>query len=598
MDNQLLDKNKPEAEAPQVSAKPDGRSRNVILGGAAGAALICCCLVALVTGLVLIDPFGWQIMDRLSGRYDPVASAMPEDTAMYIGIDALAFNPQKINRILRPFLEAAEEPDLTDAESALDEFDQELRAELGVTIQDDILPWIGQYAGLGISDIRTDFSGDIQELRLLAAISTRDRKASDAFLEKLAAGMTESTGNLFSQESYEGVTIYVMNSDDPVEQLAFARSDSLVLIGTGLAEVQQAIDVQYSASLAATDNYKTVISELPSDRGLTVYVNGTLFEELMDGVDSGAGIGLSPDSLSAINFKSAATALSIIDDGLELDIVSLSEVGLVDTATNEWVEAGQSLKPADQFFPEQTVMLISGQRFDLTWSAIREGFVSENSQADWDESMALFADEFSVNPDTELMPYLDGEWGLGVLPADVGLLTDALDIPLGFAWLVGTSEPAKLAPALNSLADGLDFQGFSIQQQPLADGFVYSVSLSAGDDPMLVYGLDGNQMYLASDADTIERLMASVGPILAESDHYRQLWTAFPRDHSPAFYLDVQGLLDALQEGLSDLDREDFEDALPILKPLTFVAATSDSEIAGDDLIRHVSTIFFIEPTE
>jgi hypothetical protein len=581
--------------APLDATEAAGRSR-MILGGAAGLLAVCTCLALVVGGLLAIDPFNWQIVDRLTGRYDPAASAMPQETALYIGIDVLALSPQRIDRVIGPFLEAASQPDVSNTEDALDEFDRKMASELDITFQDDIMPWLGQYAGLGILNIEFDLGGDVRELSFIAAITTRNRRASDAFLERLAAGVTESTGSSFSQESYKGTTIYVMDTDDPLERLAFGRHDGLVLIGTGLTAIQQAIDVPAGRSLAADDSYRAVIGELPGGRGLTFYLDGGRYEEIVDGLSAGSGAGLTSVSLGAIDFDSAALALSIIDEGLQLDIASSRAIAQIDEATRELVAASPASDRADQRFPEQTVVLITGRRLDLTWAAIRQGFVSDNAQADWDEAMDLFRAEFLVNPDTELLNYLDGEWGLGLLPAGSGLLADELDISLGFAWLIGTNDPAGLSPALNNLAAGVDFLGLTIQQQPLADGFAYDLSLSAGDEPLLTYGIEGNQMFLASDLATASQVLSAEGLALASSDRYRQVWSAFPRGHTQLFYLDLQGLLGAA--GLEPTRPGRVGQITTALAPLTFVAATSDAEVAGDALIRHISTIFFIESTE
>ncbi len=303
--------------------KSDNRTRNTIIGGLAASAALCACLVALVSGTIAIDPFGWNLLDQLFGGADDAAAAMPADTGFFVGVDLLGLTPEKIGRVVDPFLAIAGEPDTPDFDSGLDLLDVDMLEEFGFTFQDDILPWLGRFAGVGVSTLEFDDFGNPEEVSWSLIVSTRNEDASDSFLVKLRDYISDESGYDFDATSYEDVTIYELDTADRLERVAMTRSDGLVIFGSGALTIQASIDAEKGDSLADSDDYKVLAAELPGNRALTFYADSSIVESLQEALQQDLPLGVGPGDLPALDDASAAFSLSLTDEGVQFDTANI-----------------------------------------------------------------------------------------------------------------------------------------------------------------------------------------------------------------------------------------------------------------------------------
>jgi hypothetical protein len=153
------------------------------------------------------DPFGFHLKGRLFGQYDAAATVMPDRTQVYIGINLLHLKQKDIdlftNLLSRPVaLESTERyvannkrPQELSKSKIASEVPVSLIAlpvkslifaaqvDYGISLPNDLIPWIGQYIGVGIVEIPSD---PTLLPRLLISVEARDRRAADRFLSKLS----------------------------------------------------------------------------------------------------------------------------------------------------------------------------------------------------------------------------------------------------------------------------------------------------------------------------------------------------------------------------------------------------------------------------
>jgi hypothetical protein len=567
---------------------PAKSNRRTMLIGGVSAVLLGCCALLVVAGLVVIvDPFDLNIIGRLTGRYDAAAAAMPPDAGFYAGVNLLNLNPAEISRLTQPFIEAVGDPNLDSFEGAQDEFYDEVESASGIDIETDVIPWLGQHLGFGITEMDFASFGEFDSVTWILAAEVRDRDAADAFLIKFRDELAASSGNEIAEQTYEDVTLFEMQSQTPDEQIAFGRSGGLFIIGANLAAAQSAIDAQNGSSLDENDDYRRIMGDLPNGRALTVYASGQSLRELLEQNQGAAGVPFNPGGLPLTNFGSAAVAFSIVDPGLQIDIVSLFDQDEL-TANQQamFAAAAQPVETAG-LFPDQTVAFLSGSRLDLLWLSIRE---STGDETAFDESMDAFAQEFGVNPGTELFPLLNGQWALGIVAGQSGFLAEELEIPLGLAFIAGTDRPAELTATLDAIRAALEGQ-LLIVESGESDGLTgYQVSLGEDLPPAFSFGLEQDYFFIATSQETAAAVFAG-GPALAESEQYQAVESEFAGDINLSFYLDVRALLGTLREGRTGFELQDFNEAIQGLEPLRAVALGN----AYDDDIRRTQIIIFIE---
>jgi len=550
-------------------------NRNVIIAVVAAAVvlLLCCCIIAVV--VVVVDPFNLDLIGRLTGKKDAAAQAMPVETGIYMGINMLNTTPEKIERIISPFRSLLEQEGVQaeTTQSLQDQFDQDVLKDMGMTIADDILPWIGQYAGLGISDIVMSEYGDLQSMQFVFAVEARDNKAADAFLAKLAAGIEENMGTAFLQQTYQGVTLYVLDTEYQDEKLVFARADRVLLFSQDELMIQDAIDAQKGDSLFDQPGYTATVKQLPGDRSLTMYFTSDQYESIFSSILSSAAPSNTFDAQSLLTWNEMAASLSLVEAGLKMDvIVTYDPASLSDTQKKMIQSAGAASKTAGMF-PDDTILFVTGQHLDLTWQSIREMMDNMGTLGDFEESMKIFEEEFMFNPDADLFPYLDGEYALGVVPSTQGLLPEQLNVQIGIGIAAGTSNQTAVQDTVDKLSEGIQNMGTPIETVNIGGSSFYSIS-----DPtmgsLLLFGTSQNFLLIGTDNSTLEAFVGDV-PALQDNTKFKDTWKAFDSGMNPVFYGDVAGLIGVIREGLQAFDLESFNEGAKFLEPIPTIAVAA-----------------------
>jgi hypothetical protein len=571
-------------------------NRKVIIAVVAAAVviLLCCCIIAVV--VVVVDPFNLDLIGRLSGKKDAAAQAMPVDTGIYMGINMLNTTPEKIERIIAPFRSILEQEGVQaeTTQSLQEQFDQEVLKDMGMTIADDIIPWIGQYAGFGISDIVIGDYGDLQSAQFIFAVEARDNKAADAFLDKLATGIEDSSGYAFVQQTYGGATIYVLDTDYEDEKIVFTRAERVLLFSQDELLIQDAIDAQKGDSLFDQPGYTATVKQLPGDRSLTMYFTSDQYESIFSSILASAAPSSTFDAQSILAWKEMAASLSIVDAGLKLDsIVTYDPATLSDTQKQMMQSTGTASKTAGMF-PDDTVLFVTGQHLDLVWKSIREMMDSMGTAGDFDESMNIFEEQFNFNLDSDLLSYLDGEYALGVVPSTQGLLAEQLNVQIGIGIAAGTSNPTAVQETMDKLSDGIQNMGTPVETVDIGGSSFYAIGDPMMETNLLLFGTNQDFLLLGTDNSTLEAFVGEV-PALSDNTKYKDTWKAFSSGMNPTFYGDVEGLIGVIREGLQAFDLESFDEAVKFLGPIPTVA-TAASPVKNNT--AHSTLIIFITPVK
>jgi hypothetical protein len=580
-----------------ISPSPDplpgsNRKRNALLatGGAALLLIVCCCL--LVAVILVVDPFQFNLMGRLFGGHDPIAGAMPPDTTFYMSVDLLKARSDKANRVIEAYSKSMGEPDIKDSSSLIEELDRAMWDETGLTFTDDILPWIGQYAGFGITDITFDRWGDPEMVDWYFAVESRNQKAADDFLLKLRDLIEDETREIITESTYKGVTIYEYDSGWDMDSAAFARSGSVVIFSASMSGVENAIDAQKGASLAKTSAYKSLMTQLSKDRLATVYLNGAQYQEFIEQLGR-SSFGAMIDVGDSMGKGDMAMAFSFIDAGLQFDLAYAYDTATMTDAKKEQLKSVGVKPKTPQLLPEDAFFFVAGQRLDLVWSAYREVLESTVGARDFDEALSMFRMSFGINPDRDLFPYLDGEWSVSLIPSRDGLLAEEIDVPLGFILLLETSKPQDLTSSVQRFNRSVSGMGMDVNERKIGDLTVYALEESFMGTELIGFGINTKYLAISSSARTIDSLFTG-GASLEKSKRYQEVMRAFPRNMSPSVYVDVDGLLGLFRSNLSGWDRAAFNEAVTFLDPISFIAGGTSS-VKGN-IVRSTAIIFLASP--
>jgi Protein of unknown function (DUF3352) len=529
-----------------------GNSKILIIGGIAVLAI-----VAVVAAVLLIPKL-------LGANENAIAGVMPPDTTILVELNALNLANEDAQRISRAFEDVLDENnidfDADDPESLLEQLDEDFEDASGLTITDDIIPWIGPNMGIGLLEIDIEAWDSGETPQIVFAATVRDTDLADQFIEDLIEAIEDESGNDVDDDEYSDVTVYEIDSDFDEERVAFGRSDEIFFVASNIDVLEEAIDAQNGANLGDMDEYKSTIAELPGDRALTVYISGTAIEDFANAAeDDGSYEGFDAGMIEDLGLIGVSFATTVTKEGIRVDLVgnydSLSEEQqeIMDAQTNK-------IETAD-FLPESTYLFIVGQRLDLIWqNALDQLDQAGLNEDDIDEAMDLFDDMFGFNPSEDLLPLLNSEYSAALIDSNDGPIADQFNTDIGVIVMLGSSDGEELANLAEDFTGGLEDQDMNIDDSSQDDVTIYEVEDPSGE-MLAAYGVSEDYLILATSGNSVEDLFAGDAN-LADSDKYKDAWDAFPRGTIPVMYIDVWGLLAVLED--LDPSVNDIADVNPI----------------------------------
>ena len=577
-----------------TGAKPKSgstRTRNIALGvgGIVIILLLCCCVVAAV--MIFADPFGLHLFDRLTGRYDAASTVMPTETGVYMGVNLINLRSEKNSKLVEVFANAIGRSDIKDITGLQNELVKTMQEQLGVNINQDVIPWIGQYAGIGVTDVTYDFEGTPQNAKFLLAIETRDKKAADAFLVRLRDQLTQKTGQTFAETDYKGAHIYSAQTTNEPEQTVFTRSGNLVIIGTGENNLERAIDAQKGKSLADTSNFTNMVKQLPANRLATIYLTGEQAQALLKHANTSA-VAPSIQGITNLGFREILIALSVVDAGMQIDSVVAYDSAKLTDAQKEMFKYTGTKPKTDSIFPSDTLLFVSGQRLDLAWNANREMLTQALGTTDLDEALTMLEKQININIETDLIQYLNGEIAFGLFTSSDGLLPETAKINLGFSLLAETNNTAALGTTLEKLNTALSITGASVKDIQVNGMSFYELGSPLGSGSIGAYGLSPKYLVISTSTKSVEEMFGG-GNKLTGKASYQQVLKALPKGTALVMYIDIEGLLGTIKEAVSTLGVESFNEATKVIAPIKAIVV-ANSPVRGD-IAR--STVLIFIPT-
>ena len=576
---------------PEPAPPPDKRKRNITLGIAGGVLviLLCCCAIAAI--VLVVDPFGWNLLSRLRGNYDAVAVAAPADTSMYMGINLLNATPQKLDPLISAFKDAYKDAtgeDVSTSEDMMDEIDKSLE-EFDMTLEEDVVPWIGQYAGVGLLDLNMDAYGYSDTPDIFLAIEARSKTNADEFLVKLSEEIADAWDVDVETTEYQDATIYFV--DEEWNQIAFGRSGNLVILANSEDSIRQVVDAQKGDAIADDAAYRNLIGELPSDRLATIYIPASAMADLTETLDylyyyAGGSI----DELYT-DITGMALSISVADPGLRIDSVAAYNTGELSEVQRQMLEASGRANNLADMLPGETFAYFTGNRLDLVWSAYYET-LSELTEGDIDEAMSELEDEVGFDPNSDLLPYLDGAYGMGVFTDNEGVFAEYSDINLGVLMAFETSNEDALRTTLDSFTDFMQDMDAEIDETTAGDMTIFAIT-SPYDDQMFAYGLGGGWLGLSTSPTILEN-MQNPETSLADDALFRDALGELDGGMNVAVFVNVTEGIDVIRDSISDYDRDDFDEVADMLSPIEYLVLGSTS-LSGD--VVH-SAVFISIPTE
>jgi len=448
---------------------------------------------------------------------------------------------------------------IPEVRQAAEEIEAGLADTFDIEWDRDVMSWVGPEVSLAIMEFDTD-AGGLPQLILTAA--TRNRNKSDAFLAKLRQG-TEAEGAQFAEEEYKGVHIvYTVPDYDGAFAPAFATVKGLVVIGSDLGAIRQAIDRgegKRSATLADQALYKRVMDQLPANRLGYFYVSSeTLLGQLQD-VENQLGIGMP---------QAVALSFGLVGDGVRLDYVVSVDPESLTSAQLKAAEAPANRRETASLLPADTIAYLTGQDLATTWEA---GLASSAIPAEIQATLDQVEAETGVNLVDDLIARITGEFALAVLPDSGGVLGDP-SLPLGVILAAKVEQPDELKAGLDALIRTVEDAGMTIGHEQI-EGTTFTLLQASSGQGQFGYGLKGDLLIIGTSRDMLQAAVRSGGRSLADNDIFRAAIRPFSGRSTSYLFVDVDALVRLLYDTMDSAAKADFDDGVrPYLEPLRAIS--------------------------
>lgn len=193
---------------------------------------------------------------------------------------------------------------------------EEMQKSLGMTLEEDFLPWMGTSGAFFMAPAEgrqsllegaEKASGELPSFRALAILQIRDEAQAQASLEKVQASASAEGGVAYRTEDLQGVPVHLPAV--PGKGPAWAIHDQHLLVGFTAADLEMGLKPPASGqSLGDQAGFKAALGQLRNSEAVLGYVD-------LEGLLKGAPLAEipSPDTvklLSAMRFVALGSGMS------------------------------------------------------------------------------------------------------------------------------------------------------------------------------------------------------------------------------------------------------------------------------------------------
>jgi hypothetical protein len=512
---------------------------------------------------------------------DATAAVMPPNTMLYFSLNTQAEQLPNFNAIADAWKDSKEAKMVASGlEVAF--------AQSGLNWADDVQPWLGERAAVGVVDIGGLDQAEGKDASYRApffviALQTKDRVKSDAALGSVLKQIGQTSGASTTTETYRGIPITYLGLGGGSAQEAGALAtvnDLIVLTMSGdqmKAVINAALDGQ---NLATSVNYKAVMSSLPAQNAGAVYMDYNRYMEVLlqmtESMQSSYDSILSDlDAKQAEEMKQQREKMAAQQEAQMVQLRDMMKAmgGMGGTMSYEptgirfdtVMQYDPAQLPADQRqLYESALTPASGKIFaSLPATAIlavdfslKGGILNAVLNPDTlakqlaaldvsKEDITAKLDEFQkllgVNLQTDVLDLMNGDAGLAIMARDQQK-SDAMShsMPFEFAVLFDSSDANQLMGSFDKLLQGLSALSpdSSVKQQSLS-GLPYSV-IMIDDEPVLTYGVVDGRFVMGTDSNTLLGIDNAEQASLANDGTFKQATGLLPGNRLNTAYLNFQ----------------------------------------------------------
>jgi hypothetical protein len=435
----------------------------------------------------------------------------------------------------------------------------------------DIKPWVGSVAVAGV------ITPDKKEVAMVLVVGIKDKLEALKFATK----QKDNADDQVTISKFKGVDIYEFEGDSP--QFLTLLDNHLVL-SEQKSQVESVITVEQGAtSVMANAEIKNALQE-----------SITLSNPMAVGFVDPSRLTNQALEISPEVFKENLTLPQDLESyqavtatlGIEPQGFRLKNVVKQDLAP-EWSFDPLPGKVIDRF-PENTLALIHTGYINKIWDLAIEGLDRDPKwKEELDNIRKGFTQATQLDLEADVLSWMDGELGVGVVPVNDGLLAQ---VGLGGAIAIQTSDRPTAEATLTKLNDLAQSSGAQVQQQEIG-----GISMTQWGIPLqsalVNYGwVDESTLLFSLGESTATALTGDANSSVKQNAIFKSLTGTLPTTDRGLFYLNLEAMVATVRSGptlSSNLNSNPELDAvLDSLEGLVFTGQQPDrNTVIGDMLL-------------
>jgi hypothetical protein len=388
----------------------------------------------------------------------------------------------------------------------------------------DIKPWVGSVAVAGV------ITPDKKEVAMVLVVGIKDKLEA----LKFATQQKDSAEDKVTISKFKGVDIYEFQGDSP--QFLTLLDNHLVL-SEQKSQVESVITVEQGAtSVLANAEIKNALQEsltISNPMAVGFVDPSRLINQALE---------VSPEVFKENptlpqdleSYQAVTATLGIEQQGFRLKNVVKQDL------EQDWSFDPLPGKVIDRF-PENTLALIHTGSINKIWDLAIENLDRDPKRKEELDSIRKgFTQATQLDLEADVLSWMDGELGVGVVPANDGLLAQ---VGFGGAIAIQTSDRTTAEATLTKLNDLAKSSGAQVQQQEIG-----GISMTQWGIPLqsalVNYGwVDDSTLLFSLGESTASALTGDVNSSVKQNAIYKSLTGTLPNTDRGLFFLNLEAMV-------------------------------------------------------
>lgn len=454
---------------------------------------------------------------------------------------------------------------------------QELKAnfnkETGINFDRDVLPWLGDEAALALPSVEGLSSPGGPDVIL--AISAKDVKAAEIFLEKMRVMSVKSGGKPFSKQQYGGVSYWAQPGSTYSKGTYAAVFSQFLVITSSEQDLKDAVDRAKpgSDSLASNPNFQATMNALPADAFMSAYLDAQVIGLASQMAAETSELDTRSMMADLATYQGIGMAVTFQPDGLQIDMAIRYDPDKLSEISRAALDQPPSPNEVLQRIPAGALFFVTANDLSSMWQQVRAVFDQDPNMA---KALRDMEKEAKISLDQDIFSWMTGEMAMVLTKAKPA---DAFAPPLGGYILIGTDNIKQAQASVQKLLKQLG-TGMPIGFQPKSvAGHDMQVVADPSGNVMGGYGFWENYFIAGYTEDALKSAFGAARKPISSDPYFQAVAAHLPDPNYGYFYFNIEGLRDALELmllGVAGADTREYAQIKPFLEPVKAMGMASD----------------------